>query len=62
MLLSEYMSRENAPSLAELAEASGVSYTTLKAARRGMKLKLYDVAKKIEEATGGQVTVKELCE
>lgn len=62
MTLDKYLETPRALSLEELAEKSGVSYTTLKNVRRGMKLKLYNVAKAIQSATGGKVTVAELCE
>jgi DNA-binding XRE family transcriptional regulator len=60
--LDGYLSRKDAPTAEELAKAAGVSYTTIKAVRRGMKVKMYSVAKAISDATGGKVKVEELCE
>lgn len=48
--------------LKELAKASKVSLLTLQNAERGGKISTYMKAKAISEATGGQVTVKDLCE
>ena len=62
MNLKRYLEEEDAPSLQELAEKASVSYTTLKSVRRGMRLKTYDVAKRVSDATDGNVTIKELCE
>lgn len=60
--LKEYCEQEDALSLREIAEKADVSYTTVKSVRKGMRVKLYDVAKRISEATGGEVSIKELCE
>lgn len=52
----------------ELAEATcepgrmPVSTHTIGAVDRGMKLRSYDRAKSLSEATGGAVSIKELCE
>ncbi len=62
MTLNEFVEKKGSPTLQELAETAEVSYTTLKSVRRGMRLKKYDVAKRVSEATGGKVTIKELCE
>lgn len=62
MKLREYFDSEGAPAPKDFATSCGVSYTTIKAVRRGLRLTNYDVARKISEATQGQVTVKELCE
>lgn len=45
-----------------VADDSGVSYTSLKAYAHGKLVVRYDVAKRISEATGGAVTIAELCE
>lgn len=45
-----------------LADATGVSAQTISNVDRGMRLKTYARAKAISDATGGIVTVKELCE
>ncbi len=62
MTFDEFMNQDDAPSLQDFAEDCGVSYTTLKSVRRGMKLDKYSVAKRISDATEGQVSIKELCE
>jgi len=68
MKLDEYFKLDSSLSARELAEKSGVSYTTIKAARKGMKIRLYEVAKAISEATRPApgkkplVTVEDLCE
>lgn len=62
MTLEEFFSKKGAPDVREFAAKNGVSYTTVKACRRGMKLKMYNIAKKISDGTRGQVTVEELCE
>lgn len=62
MRLHEYFEKKGSKTPQEIAEESGVSYTTVKSARRGMAIKLYDVAQRISAATGGKVTVRELCE
>lgn len=61
MTLDKYL-KKTAMTMQALAERSGVSYNTIKSVRRGMKLSKYSVAKQISDATGGKVTVKELCE
>lgn len=50
------------PVLVEVQSKSGVSMLTLRGLVRGMKLKRYDKAKKISEATGDKVSVEDLCE
>lgn len=46
----------------EFAKRSGVSYNTVKSVRRGLRLRLYDKAERISKATGGMVSIAELCE
>jgi hypothetical protein len=48
--------------LKALAKKSGVSYMTLTIVERGGKMVHYDKAKCVSQATGGAVTVEELCE
>jgi DNA-binding transcriptional regulator YdaS (Cro superfamily) len=48
--------------LQSLAEESGVSFQTCSTAYRGAAMNRYDKAKAIQTATGGRVTIKELCE
>lgn len=46
----------------ELSKESGVSTQTIANVDRGMRLKTYDRAKALSDATDGAVTVAELCE
>lgn len=62
MKLDEFLSKPGAPTARDLAKKSGVSYTTIKAVRKGMVVKLYDIAKAISEATNGRVKIADLCE
>lgn len=48
--------------LTELSKAADVSYTTLHKVKGGMRLKRWDIAKRISDATLGEVSVAELCE
>lgn len=48
--------------LIDLAKASQVSLMTLLAVDRGAVMSQYPKAKAVSEATGGDVTIKELCE
>lgn len=45
-----------------ISEKSGVSLLTLHNVSKGGRMTIYDKAKSISEATGGKVTVQELCE
>lgn len=45
-----------------LARASGVHWQTIKDVDRGMRLSNYDKAKALSNATGGKVSIKELCD
>lgn len=48
--------------LRELAEKSGVSLLTLQNVERGGRIVRYDKAKQVSKATGGKVTIRDLCE
>ena len=41
---------------------SGISYQTVHAASKGEAIKLYETARRISEATGGEVSIEELCD
>ena len=45
-----------------LSESSGVSLLTLQQVERGGRMTNYTKAKQVSEATGGKVTIKDLCE
>lgn len=62
MRLDEYVAKHGRGTMRVLAEASGVSYLTIRNATQGMRIKLYDIALAISKATGGAVSVAELCE
>lgn len=69
MKLREYVKQEaerRAESQRKVLESlvvkSGVSFFTCSLAARGGLLSKYQVAKAISDATGGAVTVRELCE
>jgi hypothetical protein len=48
--------------LRRVSQRSGVSYTTVRRAAAGeILIKNYDVARKISDATGGAVSVDDLC-
>ena len=47
-------------SLSQVQRAAGVAYTTALAVKRGEALSRRDVAEKISEATGGEVSPEEL--
>jgi DNA-binding transcriptional regulator YdaS (Cro superfamily) len=46
----------------ELATISGVSFVTVTHVDSGMRLKSYEKAKALSDATGGKVSTEELCE
>lgn len=48
--------------LKEFAKECGVAFVTLSVLERGSTLVRYDKAKKLSEATGNKVTIRELCE
>lgn len=48
--------------LKRLAKQSGVSLLTLQIVERGGNMDSYGKAKQVSEATGGKVSVKDLCE
>lgn len=69
MKLSEWIDKRTAKSggtrtavREELAAASGVSVVTVNHVDNGMRLKNYEKAKALSDATKGAVTPEELCE
>lgn len=48
--------------LVEIWRTSGVSYSTLQRASHGKRIRWWSKAVAISEATGGEVSPKELCE
>lgn len=67
MKLREYIKLPDSKPLTQIAEESGISYTTIKAAAKDMLIVRYDVAKRISDAIGYKngkplVSIKDLCE
>lgn len=62
MRFSDWLKAQPRGTLKSIERGTGVGYTTLQKARRGRPLFRYDVAKAISDWTGGEVTIKELCE
>lgn len=48
--------------LKDLAKKAKVSLLTLQSVERGAMMRLFDKAKSVSEATGGEVTIMELCD
>lgn len=61
MYLSEYVTREGRGALSRIQRETGLAYTTVFRAARGRAIKKYEVARRISAATGGAVSVEELC-
>jgi hypothetical protein len=63
MRLDQYRERHGRGVLRELGKRceGRVSYTTIIAVANGLVLKNYEKARAISEATGGEVSVDELC-
>lgn len=62
MKFSAYIEREGRGSIQRVARDSGVSYQAVWYAKNGQPISRYVIAKKISLATGGEVTIKNLCE
>lgn len=62
MTLDQWLSSRPRGALKQLEFAASVGNVTLHKARRGVPLSRYAVAKRISEATGGAVSIAELCE
>jgi DNA-binding transcriptional regulator YdaS (Cro superfamily) len=62
MLLATWAALRGWGALSWLARESGVTYPTVHAIARGARRASYKTAIKLSEATGGAVTVAELCE
>jgi DNA-binding transcriptional regulator YdaS (Cro superfamily) len=62
MKLREYVEREGVGTISRLSRVTGISYTTLLAAINGRAATRYDTAKKISEATGGAVSISDICD
>jgi hypothetical protein len=62
MLLQEWIERQGRGAITRLARLSGLNYTTVYYPAYGAPVKTYDAAKRISAATGGAVSIQELCE
>ena len=59
MQLAEYVAREGRGTLAKLQRATGLAYTTVFRALK--RPPTYETAQKLSLATGGSVSIDELC-
>jgi hypothetical protein len=62
MRFSEWVEGQPRGAMKRLERETGVGYNTLARLRRGETLRRYDVAKTLSDATGGAVSVADLCE
>jgi hypothetical protein len=61
MRFSEYVAREGKGVLSRVMRSTGLAWGTIVKASQGRPV-TYPVAKKISDATGGEVSVASLCE
>lgn len=63
MDLAAYVKLKGTGEMTRLHRESGVSYATIhRLSKKGHRLSHYDSAKRLSEATGGVVSIAELCE
>jgi hypothetical protein len=62
MRLREYIDTAGHGEISRIVRAAGVAASTLHDVLNGKPIRRYETAKKIAAATGGKVTVEELCE
>lgn len=62
MRLREYLDAAGHGEISRLVRAAGVAGSTIHDVLNGKPIKRYETAKRISEATGGKVSVAELCE
>ena len=62
MRLADWIQERGRGAMAALSRDSGLSYLTVFRASRGRAIKTYATAKALSVATGGVVSVEELCE
>lgn len=62
MRLAAYVEAQGHGAVKDLAAKAGVSRPTIFKAIQGEPIGRWDVARRISEATGGQVSIRELCE
>lgn len=61
MQLSQWVKREGRGAITRICRESGVAYSTIYTAYRGQRIGRYATARAISDATGGEVTVDDLC-
>lgn len=62
MRLDQWVAAADPGELSRLARETQLAYTTVFAIAHGQQTPKYATAKRISEATGGEVTIAELCE
>ena len=62
MRLSEWLEKRGWGSAAQLSYDTRISTATISKAVRGERIGQYRIAKKLSEATGGEVSIEELCD
>lgn len=61
MRFEKWIKKQPRGTLKAIERSAGISYTTLLKLRRGERMDSYGLATRISEATGGDVTVEDLC-
>jgi hypothetical protein len=62
MHLDDYIARHGHGTKARLSRQTGLDYTTIFKAAQRRPVRRYDTARRISEATDGEVSIAELCE
>ena len=63
MDLGTYVEQQERGALTRLQKSTGMSYAMLwKIATNGLRIKHYGVARRLSDATGGAVSIADLCE
>ena len=60
--LSEWIDSKGRGEVSRLTRVTGLAYTTIMYARDGRKRVGYETAKAISDATGGKVSIADICE
>jgi hypothetical protein len=61
MRFPDWVEAQEKGALKRIERETGVGYTTLMRLRAGEAISRYDVAEKISKATGGAVSIQEIC-
>lgn len=62
MRFDEWIRTQPHGTMKRLEHEMRVGYTTLQRLRAGERIRRYDIARRISDATGGAVTITDLCE